>query len=115
MSRITYTWDKSRQIWVESTRSKIRNAPSGFQIIRDLKPYKAAAIDKNTGKRPMIDGRAEHREFLKRNGYREVGNDWVEPQKQSQQKNDRISDICRAIDGGMPSEVRAYMELRGRK
>ncbi len=46
-----------------------------MQIIKDIEPYKAVAVDKTTGKPPVIGGRRQHREFLKRNGYHEVGND----------------------------------------
>lgn len=48
---------------------------SGIQIIRDIDPYQAVAEDKATGQRPHIGSRREHREFLKRNGYHERGND----------------------------------------
>jgi len=44
-------------------------------IMPDAAAYRAVAIDKKTGKAPTIEGRAQHREFLKRNGYVEVGND----------------------------------------
>lgn len=43
----------------------------GPQIIRDIDPYKAVAVDVATGKRPVIGSRREHRDFLKRNGYHE--------------------------------------------
>lgn len=110
MSRISYVWDKTSETWVEAAHSRKRRAPSGPQVMRDLAPYKAAAADKRTGKRPMIDGRAEHREFLRRNGYREVGNEYVEPVKTGPQRNDVVSDIKRAIDGGMTPEIRAHLE-----
>jgi putative FmdB family regulatory protein len=42
---------------------------TGFQ------PYKTVAFDKETGKPMLIRSRAEHRAFLSRNGYEEVGND----------------------------------------
>ena len=38
-------------------------------------PYRAIAVDKEVGKRPFIRSRDEHRAFLARNGYQEVGND----------------------------------------
>lgn len=41
----------------------------------DQAPYQAVAVDVATGSAPRIDGRAQHREFLRRNGYHEVGND----------------------------------------
>lgn len=44
---------------------------SGPQIVRDIDPYKAVAVDVATGKRPVIGSRSEHRQFLKRNGYHE--------------------------------------------
>ena len=54
---------------------------SGLQIIRDIDPYQAVAEDKATGKRPHIGSRREHREFLKRNGYHERGNDPIRPRQ----------------------------------
>ena len=47
----------------------------GLQIIKDIDPYKAVAVDVATDKAPAIGSRREHREFLKRNGYHEVGNE----------------------------------------
>ena len=55
--------------------------PSGIQIIKDIDPYKAVAVDVATGKRPVIAGRRQHKEFLKRNGYVEVGNEKMTPRK----------------------------------
>ena len=36
-------------------------------------------------------------EFLQRNGYREVGNDYVAPQREEFTRSDRVSDIRRAL------------------
>ena len=41
----------------------------------DLPAYQAIAVDQKTGTVPVIEGRSQHREYLKRNGYSEVGND----------------------------------------
>ena len=41
----------------------------------DISPYRAVAVDKKTGKMPYITSRKEHREFLKRNNYCEIGSD----------------------------------------
>lgn len=41
----------------------------------DIQPYRAVVVDKQTGKIPVIQSRKEHREFLRRNDYVEVGND----------------------------------------
>ncbi|HVZ60631.1 MAG TPA: hypothetical protein VG892_07580 [Terriglobales bacterium] len=46
---------------------------SGVQVMRDIEPYKAVALDQRTGKRPVISSRSHHRDFLKANGYVEVG------------------------------------------
>ena len=39
----------------------------------DNTDYRAVAIDKKTGKRPVITSRKQHREFLARNDYVAVG------------------------------------------
>ena len=44
-------------------------------VVCDINPYKSVAIDKETGKRPVIQSRKQHREFLYKNDYVEVGND----------------------------------------
>lgn len=57
-------------------------AKQSFQIIKDIDPYKAVAGDVALGgKRPAIMSRREHREFLKRNNYVEVGNEPIKPRK----------------------------------
>lgn len=45
----------------------------------DIQPYKAIAIDKETGKIPVINSRKDHREFLHKNGYIELGDDFTPP------------------------------------
>lgn len=45
----------------------------------DTAGYQAVAIDHKTGRAPRIEGRAQHREFLRRNGYVEVGNEKLPP------------------------------------
>ena len=46
-------------------------------VITDIQPYQAIACDKQTGKAPVIQGRAQHREFLHKNGYIEMGNEKI--------------------------------------
>lgn len=41
----------------------------------DIQPYMSAAIDKETGKRVGVQSRKQHREFLRRNDYVEIGNE----------------------------------------
>jgi len=55
-------------------------------VIADIQPYQAMAVDKATGKMPMITSRSGHRDFLKRNGYVEVGNEM--PKERSEIRGD---------------------------
>jgi hypothetical protein len=51
-------------------------AGASIQIIADIQPYRAVAEDCATGKAPIIMNRREHKEFLRRNQYVEVGNEY---------------------------------------
>jgi hypothetical protein len=46
-------------------------------VAPDIGPYQAIAVDVATGKPPVINSRSAHRDFLKRNGYTEVGNERI--------------------------------------
>lgn len=50
-------------------------------VMSDIGAYQAVAIDAATGKPPVITSRSRHREFLKRNGYVELGNEPVKKQE----------------------------------
>lgn len=50
----------------------------------DTPAYQAMAVDAKTGTAPVIEGRVQHREFLRRNGYVEVGNDIPKPRTEVQ-------------------------------
>ncbi len=83
---------------------------AGLQVIRDLEPYRAAGADVACdGKRPVVGGRRQHREFLRRNGYVEVGNTPLPPRRQQQMPAVR-EDLQRAMATGMPPEIRAAAE-----
>lgn len=57
-----------------------RGAAASIQVISDIQPYRAVAADiANGNKPPIIRSRREHREFLKRNKYVEVGNEFNKP------------------------------------
>jgi len=97
-----FRYDKDLDTLVEiRDRSNYFEASPGPQIIRDLEPYRAVASDVACdGKRPMISGRRQHREFLARNGYTEVGNEYVPkpsdmPSERARQA-DLIHDLKRA-------------------
>lgn len=71
----------------------------GVQIIKDIDPYKPVAAEKHNGTRPVIGGRRQHREFLRRNGYFEVGNDYVAPRHEEvSTKQERVDAIKRAMN-----------------
>ncbi len=76
-------WHDLEKEWPAACYSHFGPTPyrRSIQIIKDIEPYKAVAVDKVTGKRPKIGSRSEHREFLKRNGYHEVGNEPVKERK----------------------------------
>ena len=62
----------------------------------DLAAYQAVAVDRATGKAPVIEGRKAHREFLKRNGYREIGNDMPDMSKRTVQGDFNVREELRA-------------------
>lgn len=45
--------------------------PTSVQV--DINPYRSVAVDKETGKPAIVTSRKQHREFLLRNDYVEVG------------------------------------------
>jgi hypothetical protein len=74
------------------------SAMAGPQIISDIAPYCTVATDVATGQRAVIGGRRQHREFLRRNGYVEVGNDYVPPCREELSRNERVADIRRVLE-----------------
>ncbi len=71
---------------------------AGPQIMSDIAPYRTAATDVATGQRAVIGGRRQHREFLRRNGYVELGNDYVPPHREELSHTERIADIRRVLE-----------------
>lgn len=69
-----YVWYKGDWVEYVPVRGQKRAGPI---IIRDTGAYRNIIDGK------MIDGRTEHREFLKRNGVHEVGNDPVRERPQA--------------------------------
>lgn len=89
-------WHDLDEPWPEGCITHFK-ANVGPQIIKDVEPYRAVATDVD-GKRPVIGGRRQHREFLQRNGYREVGNDVPLSPKQAQYDLATPRDVKQAID-----------------
>jgi hypothetical protein len=96
-TRETYVMRGGKLVPKRSAGPLVRSGAAPM-VISDLDPYRAAAADKHTGKRPVIGGRRQHREFLARNGYVEVGNDFSVPAREQMSQADRIADIKRAIE-----------------
>lgn len=46
-----------------------------YRLTMDIEPYMTVAADKQTKERVWIRSRQEHKEFLRRNGYVEIGNE----------------------------------------
>ena len=62
-----------------------KDAPSLESHCRTWRPI---AVDKETGKVPIINSRKQHREFLRRNDYVEVGSDPIKERKQESTEPD---------------------------
>lgn len=69
---------------------------SAPMVMGDIAPYKSVAADVN-GRKTIIGGRRQHREFLQRNGYTEVGNESMKTQRHELSQAERVSDIKRAM------------------
>lgn len=100
MARFVY--DKDLECLVEVGEFSNRPPPEKRMkmkgVISDIEPYRAVASDIACGgKRPVIGGRRQHREFLRRNEYVEVGNDFVPNKYQPSSRSERIDDIRRAM------------------
>lgn len=106
----TFFW--RARTWVHSSLAgEIRRDGKPVNVMRDLDTYRAAAGDvARGGKRPIIRSRSEHREFLKRNGYTELGNELPRPRPQTCDRQDLQRDLKQAYETGMTPEARAAAE-----
>lgn len=77
MPRETWIYDPERGVIPKSEW----RPPVGLTLIGDIEPYRAMGSDVATGNAPVIGGRAQHREYLRRNGYVEIGNESFAPRK----------------------------------
>jgi hypothetical protein len=101
-----YVYDRDLECLVEigngSNRPEPEKRVKQKGVISDIQPYRAAASDVAcNGKRPMISGRRQHREFMQRNGYVEVGNEsgYRPPSAPSprEAQRERVNDIKRVL------------------
>ncbi len=73
-------WHDLDESWPDECLSHWGRRVSSIQIIKDIDPYRAVAGDvAQDGRAPVIGSRSDHREFLKRNGYIELGNEKPKP------------------------------------
>lgn len=87
-SRINKKWQQREPAFAQNI---------GLQIIKDIDPYKAVGGDVALGgAAPAIMSRREHREFMRRNSYVEIGN---EKQEQKPYEDRTIeADVRRAYE-----------------
>jgi hypothetical protein len=110
MSKFRYDKDLECLIEIRDDRNYFEASP-GPHIMPDIQDYMTVAGDiANGGGRARITSRSHHRDFLRRNRYVEVGNDYdkklvdeaqpmrVDRQWEKQQQRERVEDIKRAID-----------------
>lgn len=106
MTKRTYAWDPELDALVQihgpGSNHPDEQPGRGLQIVRDIEPYRTAASDVAAqGKRPVIGGRRQHREFLRRNEYVEVGNEKpVQGERPRLSQADRVADIRRTMGDG---------------
>jgi len=70
--------------WVPA--EEFQAEPQTHHVMPDIQPYQAMAVDVATGVAPVIKSRSEHREYLKRNGLLEIGNEVEAHLKQRERK-----------------------------
>lgn len=102
-------WHDLDEPWPDNCYSRKGNV--GPQIVKDSDAYMSVAADKATGEPVYVGGRAQHREFLRRNNYVEVGNDSSLFSQPKPQNLDLVRghEIKTAID-----QVRSRHERSGR-
>jgi hypothetical protein len=77
-------------------RKKMRQVIGIPQLVRDIDPYISAAADVN-GQRRRITSRSDHRNFLKDNGYAEIGTE-IPKAKPAKLDLTTGADVKRAIE-----------------
>lgn len=98
-----FRYDKDLDCLVEIRAGSNWFEPSrGPHVISDIEPYRAVASDiACDGKRPLIGGRRQHREFLSRNGYVEVGNERNGFSSDNPSERERQADLVHDVKRSM--------------
>lgn len=102
MTRRTYVYDPDLDAMIMIRGPGTNHpddVPSGVQIIRDIEPYRTAGSDiAHDNKRIIVGSRSEHRDFLRRNDYIEVGNSrGPNTELPVRRPGDAVNDIRRAM------------------
>ena len=102
MPRFRYDKDMECLVEIRDGANYFDDKPKGPMVISDIQPYRAAGSDIACGgKRPIISGRRQHREFLARNGYVEVGNESAPTRSDApssrEAQRDRVEAVKRAL------------------
>ena len=98
--RFIYDRDLDAMIEIGAGTNHLDPHPgAGLQIISDIEPYRTAASDvASDNKRAVIGSRSRHREFLRDNGYVEVGNERpISGELPRLSQSERVADIKRAM------------------
>lgn len=101
MTRYRYDHDTGETYEVRE-RSNYFEESKGPALIKDIDGYRAMGADvASDGKRPWIGSRSEHRDYLRRNGYVETGNEkprvYDDRPTALQAQEQRVHDIKRAM------------------
>ena len=72
MTRKTYHYDRDLQKMVEGPSRRKTQPRHDYNIMPDIEPYQAVGPEQDA----VIGSRKQHREYLKRNGLIEVGNEY---------------------------------------
>lgn len=92
--KICHGWHDLDEPWPRNCM--VKASISGIQIIKDIEPYMPVGADTD-GQIHAVMGRRQHREFLRRNNYVEVGNEFKGPSRPTLEHASK-SDIKNAID-----------------
>ena len=102
MARFRYDKELDAIVPVGDGSNYFEEKANGPTIIKDIDGYRAMGADVACGgKRPWIGSRSAHRDYLRRNGYVETGNEtprvYDDRPTTRQQQEGRIHDIKRAM------------------
>ena len=102
MPRFRYDKDLGELVEIRDSSNYFDDTPKGPNLIRDINGYRAIGADvASEGKRPWIGSRSEHRDYLRRNGYVETGNEaprvYDDRPTARQLQESRVHDIKRAM------------------